>query len=142
MPRTLLLLLVMPLAGCTATLATIRLLEADRALVAAEDVGAPTAATYEYTMAARHREEAWDASNHAQYRVAVDLSRTSVTWSEQAKIVATGGKRDVRQVGDDLSDQADEIERPERRTDPSGPTRAPGDLDDEDFSNDDEETPR
>ena len=142
MLRPLLFLVLLPLAGCTATLATIRLLEADRAVHAAAEVGAATEAPYEYTLAERHRSEAWDASNHAQYKVAVDLCRTSVTWAEQAKLVATGGTRDVRQVGEDHTDEA--TTRPPTPDAPSAPpaSRPPSDLDDEDFLDENEESPR
>ncbi len=149
MSRTLPLLLVLATSGCTATLATIRLMEADRAVAAASQAGAATAAPYEYTLATRHRDEAWDASAHSQYKVAVDLSRTAVTWAEQAKVVATGGTRDVRQVGDDLTDEKTEDPFEEERGEPT-PAPAPrpptprgdGDLDDEDFNDDPEDEPR
>lgn len=148
MSRTLPLLLVLATSGCTATLATVRLMAADRAVAAASEAGAATAAPYEYTLATRHRDEAWDASAHAQYKVAVDLSRTAVTWAEQAKVVATGGTRDVRQVGDDLTDEKaqdpfgdDEAPPPDPAPRPP-PERSGDDLDDEDFNDDPEEEPR
>lgn len=118
------LLLALPAAGCTATIATLRLVEADRAVRDAADAGAEANAPYEYTLAVRHLEEAIATSAVSEFKSTHQLARTATTWALEAKNVAQGGVRGADKINtDDLTDEV--------RPDPLGgdgtpsPTRTP-----------------
>jgi hypothetical protein len=125
-----LLIALLAAPGCTATLAMLRVTETGRAVAEAEEAGASVNAAFEYQLALRHYQQAMEEHGDAQYRTSVDLAKIGMTWAEQAKIVATGGTRDINalQGGDDLSDESGNLNGPGKK--PSGEG---GELEDEDF---------
>lgn len=129
------------LQGCTAGLATARLLEAGRKVRAAEEAGAEANAKFEYEMAIRAFHEARIENASAEYKDAVALAKTASQWAEDAKIVAQGGTRSIQNIerlGEDLSDEGtngpQEGEEGEKKP---KDTRLP----DDDLIEDEEESP-
>lgn len=99
------LLLPILLGGCTATLSTIRLVAADKAVRQAQDAAADVHAPYEFGLAQRYLEKAVEESAHSAHADAIDLAREAEAHAEEAYLQATGGGRDVSQSGEDLSDR-------------------------------------
>ena len=111
------------LAGCAAGRAGIQLQDATVARDAARDAGAATEAVYEYTMAERYLEKAWEEAGTGQYRMCVDLAKKSAEWSDQAVVQIARGERtlDVDLQGIEDSDAG----QVPPQTPPSAPAPAP-----------------
>lgn len=104
-----LLFIGLALQGCTAGIATAKLVRAQQSLVDARDRGAETLAPYEYTLAQRHMHKALEEHGDAEYKVCVDLSAAAAGWAEASIVRMEGGGRDIEDLGrtgEDLSDRA------------------------------------
>lgn len=100
-PIALLLLLV----GCTASKASIQIVNADDALRRAREYDADRLAEYEYVMAMRYLEKAKEEAGHSEFRVADALARHSAEWSDRAIIfVEKRGRSDLQL--DDFSEDS------------------------------------
>ncbi|MCB9683042.1 MAG: hypothetical protein H6733_16380 [Alphaproteobacteria bacterium] len=122
-------------AGCTAGIATSRLLSANRALHDIELRGAAELAPYEHAMAEQHLDKAIEESANSQYKTSVELSKASLAWSQQAISTMEGGGRDLEELttsGEDLDD-LDNIPEPKPADKPK-PDDDFGDFRDEDDS--------
>ncbi|MCB9688602.1 MAG: DUF4398 domain-containing protein [Alphaproteobacteria bacterium] len=92
-PIALLLLLV----GCTASKASIQIVNADDGLRRAREYDADRLAEYEYVMAMRYLEKAKEEAGHSEFRVADALARQSAEWSDRAIIfVEKRGRSDLQ----------------------------------------------
>ncbi|MCA9491946.1 MAG: DUF4398 domain-containing protein [Myxococcales bacterium] len=100
-PIALLLLLV----GCTASKASIQIVNADDGLRRAREYDADRLAEYEYVMAMRYLEKAKEEAGHSEFRVADALARQSAEWSDRAIIfVEKRGRSDLQL--DDFSEDS------------------------------------
>ncbi len=82
--------LALALGGCTATLATVRIVKANKAIVAAEDEGAEALAPYELTLAHAYRDKAVEQFADARHGAAMDLADLAATTARLARERATG----------------------------------------------------
>ena len=94
-------------AGCTAGIATARLVAADRALQQATEAGAEFGAPYEYRLANRYYEKALETTSWNDYRVAMTLADEAARLANASVVVTQGGERgdDVNRAGEDLTDE-------------------------------------
>ena len=74
------------LAGCTASKASLQILNAQQALSRAETQGAVDMAAYEYTMAKLYLSKAQEEVGYSEFRIADALARQSAEWSDRAVI--------------------------------------------------------
>ena len=95
-PIALLLLLV----GCTASKATIQIVNADDAVRRAREYDADRLAEYEYVMATRYLEKAKEKAGHSEFRMADALARQSAEWSDRAIIFVERHKRSSVELSD------------------------------------------
>ncbi len=95
-------------SGCTAVLSTVRVMDARRAVNAAEAKDASALAPYEYRLAVEHLAKASEESGDAQHKRAVELAKAAKQWAEAAVIRIDGGGegRTVESAGEDLLDAA------------------------------------
>lgn len=128
------LALMLGTQACTAAIAMVKVSATGRAVATAYDAGAEANAAFEYELARRHYEQAMEEHADAQYRTAIDLAKIGATWAEQAKIVATGGTRQLKGLGEG-EDLSDENQTPDGQPKPKQPT---GELEDEDFLDDED----
>lgn len=113
-PIALLLLLV----GCTASKATIQIVNADDAVRRAREYDADRLAEYEYVMATRYLEKAKEKAGHSEFRMADALARQSAEWSDRAIIfVESRGRSEL-----ELEDFSEGTMSP---SDQQGPAPAP-----------------
>ncbi len=93
-------------AGCTAGIATARLLKAGEDVRSAEARGAQMKAGYELRLAQRHLEEARRLALRNEHRGMVEHAREASRLAVEARRIAEGGARTVQlqDAGDDLSD--------------------------------------
>ena len=114
MPRLLLLSMVLGLNGCAA-FSTYQLLSAANVVEQAREAGAEEYAVYEYTMAERYLEKAYEETGHADYKIAVELARTSEEWAQQAiRTVETSGRdaelRSLQEALPNLDNESDRLD--------------------------------
>lgn len=91
-------------SGCTAVRAGAQVQEAisarDAALARDADVNAP----FEYTMASRYLDKAWEEIGTGQYKMSVTLAQKSAEWSDCSIVQVETGRRsidvDLNQVED------------------------------------------
>jgi len=95
-------------SGCTASLATLRLVAADRALVQATEAGADVNAPYPYTLAQRHIEKALEEAGESEFKTSLELSKLARSYAEQATLEAKGGTRGLGELGPDEGSLTDE----------------------------------
>lgn len=100
-------------AGCTATLSTVRIVAADKAIDEAEALGAPTRAPYEYTLATQYRAKAWEQFADGQHGDAVSLANLAAT---TARLAVTRMDTAGRPAGPALDPEA--LPDPAPRTEP------------------------
>ena len=92
MRRLLLMGLVLSLNGCGA-ISTYQLMSISQVVDQAREAGADEYAIYEYTMAERYLEKAYEETGHADYKIAVELGRQSEEWALKAlRRVETSGR--------------------------------------------------
>jgi len=129
------LALMLGTQACTAAIAMVKVSATGRAVATAYDAGAEANAAFEYELARRHYEQAMEEHADAQYRTAIDLAKIGATWAEQAKIVATGGTRQLKGLGEG-EDLSDENQTPDGQ--PSTKPKPSGEAEDEDFLDDED----
>jgi hypothetical protein len=127
-------------SGCTAGIATVRLVAADKAVREAKEAGADVQATYQYTLAERYLDKAVEESTRSQYRATVDLARRAEAAAAEAIESMKGTRRiDLESAGEDISE--DETKAGDEET-----GRKKDELDDESFEDgadeEEEEAPR
>jgi HEPN domain-containing protein len=84
--------LVLSLNGCGA-ISTYQLMSISQVVDQAREAGADEYAIYEYTMAERYLEKAYEETGHADYKIAVELGRQSEEWALKAlRRVETSGR--------------------------------------------------
>jgi len=96
--RPLLIATLLSLGGCTATLATMKMVRADKAIAAARDDGAASMAPYELTLAVSYRDKAREQFADSQHGDAMALADLAKVTAGLAQAKATG-----RPLGDDPS---------------------------------------
>lgn len=94
---------LMATSGCAATVVSLQMVNAQRALDDARAKGAAEGATYEYTMAVRYLEKAREEVGEAELGAADALARQSEVWSERAIEFVELGRRPGVEL-DDLPD--------------------------------------
>ncbi|MEZ4321292.1 MAG: hypothetical protein R3F61_27700 [Myxococcota bacterium] len=82
-------------SGCAAARAGLQVQDAIAAREQAREAGAEQDALYEYTMANRYLEKAWEEMGTGQYKMSVSLSKKSAAWSDQAVVQVERGARAV-----------------------------------------------
>ena len=82
-------------SGCAATLSTVHLGKANKAVLRAKERGAEEYAVYEYTMAENYLQKAREESNYSDYRDSIELSRGAAEWADKAIIVIEKEGRDL-----------------------------------------------
>ena len=87
------IVLSLGLGGCAAGRAGLQIQDAIEARDAALSEGADEAAPYEYTMARRYLEKAWEEMGYSEYKMSVLLARKSAEWSDQAIVQMQRGTR-------------------------------------------------
>lgn len=131
MPRLAALMLLLPMSACTAGFATVRLMDAGRAVRIAEEAGSEANAPYEHTLAVQHYRKAVEEHSDSEYKASVEMAKLAKMWAEQAKIVAEGGTRSIQgfeKAGEDLSDTKDlEAPKPKPEEPPIDPDAEPTD---------------
>lgn len=113
-----LFVLTVALSGCTAVIATVQVINADRAVQEARLAGADALAPYEYTLAVRYQQEAAIQAAQSQNKRAATLAKTARAHAMVAKSKAAGGKRGMRSL-----DEAPATEP--AKPDPGVPAPAP-----------------
>lgn len=108
--------------GCAAVRAGIQVQDAQAARDSAIQDGADTLAVYEFTMAERYLEKAWEEMGTGAYKTSVELSRKSAEWSDQAVVQMRRGDRGVAVDLDGLQDSSEAA--PEPALDDPEPTQA------------------
>jgi len=96
-------------AGCAAGRAGIQVQDAIAARDSAIAEGADQDALYEFTMASRYLDKAWEEMGTGQYRMSVELSKKSAEWSDQAVVQM---QRGARELDLDLTDMRDAVPPP------------------------------
>lgn len=125
-------------SGCTASLSTIRLVAADKAVRAADEAGAEVHAPFELEMARRHLDKAVEESSQSAYRDAIDLAREAEAFAAEAERIAKGGDRNVSEnVGEDLTDDGSLTPPPAEESEELE-DRDPAEPDDGDIRRDDD----
>ncbi len=115
-------------SGCTAGIATARLVSADKMLREAHEAGADVHAPYAYNLAELYLDKAVEQSSRSQFKVSMDLARQAEAFATKALEEVAGTRRiDLENVGDDIQEQ--DLERPA----PEDDGRKAGELDDETF---------
>lgn len=113
-------------SGCMAAKAGIGLVEAESALQRASEYDAEELATYEYTMARRYLQKAYEEHGYSDYRVADALARQSATWSDRAIIFierrGRGALIDLRDLSDTVAPPTQNVPPPEEPPPPGEPT--------------------
>ncbi len=129
------------LSGCTATVTTTKLVQAEQALREAREVGADVHATFEYTVAARSYEQALELSSHSQWKAAHELAETALSEASRATEKATHGDArslEVEDAGEDIAETeqstAEIIESEQSAPEPEPPREYDG----EDFGEEEE----
>lgn len=89
--------------GCAATVVSLQVVNAERALEQAAARGAAQGAPFEYTMALRYLEKAREEVGVSELGAADALARQSEVWSERAVEFVDLGRRPGVQL-DDLPD--------------------------------------
>lgn len=87
-------------AGCTATLATMKIVKANKAISAAVDDGAEAMAPYELTLAVSYRDKALEQFADSEHGDAMDLADMAKLTAGLAQAKATG-----RPLGDEGLDE-------------------------------------
>lgn len=129
------LILSATLSGCTATLATVQIVRADKAIQQAHDAGAEALAPYELTLATEYRAKAVEQFADARHGDAIDLSKLAATTARLAADKSRGPSRE-RDVKPEVSELTD---APSERAPSADPPPAPDT--DGDFLGDDEPAP-
>lgn len=96
------LALAASLAGCTAIKSTVHLAQAEQALAEARNYDSQNLAKYEYTMAIRYLEKAREENGASDYRIAENLAKRSMEWSDKAIISIERGRRGIDTLEDDI----------------------------------------
>lgn len=112
MPRPLFTLVPLVLAtaltsGCTAVIATSRMVAADKAIEQAREAQADVHATFEFELALREYERSINHASWSQYRDAVETADSSKGHAEAAYAIAVGDgleRADLENAGEDLQD--------------------------------------
>jgi hypothetical protein len=131
MHRTLVGLAVLPLLhGCTAGLATLRMVEAGRKVQEAYDANADARAPFEYQMAVRALDKANEENAESEFKSAMQLAKTASTWAADAKLVAEGGSRRIEGSSEGLPEGADPLGETERNAEPADPGKKKPTVDD------------
>lgn len=126
-------LLTLMNTACTAGIATVRLLNADKAVRDAREAGADVQAPYQFTLAEHYLSEAVDQSNRSEYRASVDLAKKAEAAAAEAVDSMNGTRRiNLENAGEDIDE--DDGKGPEEDD-----GRAKDELDEEEFEQDAEE---
>lgn len=92
MKHTLLFLVAaLPLTGCGAARSVYYLWDAQRDVKAAQEVGAPEKAVYEYTLAHEYLMKAKEEAGYSDYHASEILARKATTFADKAAEVAQYG---------------------------------------------------
>ncbi len=75
---------LLSLAGCTAIKSGVVLVQVEQLMAEAEAVGAPSQATYEYTLADAYRRKAREEWGGSSYRAAEDLAEEALELANRA----------------------------------------------------------
>lgn len=136
-----------PLAGCTAILSTVKVVQADHLVREVGSRGAEQLAPYEYTLAERYAAKAIQESGDGENRTAIDLAKIAVVYANAADRRMAGGGRGLEELqrlesADPLMEEEAPSGAEPQRSDPTPkPSReesAP-DTDDDFLREDDEE---
>ncbi len=92
------LLLLTFASGCTATLSTARLVEAQRAVARAEERGAEELAPYELTLAREVLEKAREEHQHNAFRTAADLAQRAADHADRAVVILQSQSPEVTEA--------------------------------------------
>lgn len=127
------------LAGCTAVLSTVKVLQADHQVHEMGARGAAELAPYEYTLAQRYAAKAIQESGDGEIRTSLDLAKIAVVWANAADRKMAGGGRGLERVVRDplMEDEAPSGATPVRSL--PEPTRDEPDTDEDFLHGDDEE---
>lgn len=108
--------------GCTAGIAVGHITLAQKAIRDAEAKGASELAAYEYRLAVRHLEEAWEEHGDSEYKTCMAYADQAKVYAEQATLRTEGGGRALQDLKQDVENLEDLTEAPsEERPETTAP---------------------